>query len=614
MRLIKIITIITLLYTMSSARCTKVNIDIRDINIVDFVKLISKIEKKNILISNKINGKVNFISSKKLCKEELSTLLEYTLSSKGYTLIKSGGIYRIVKIADSSKYNLPVISSQNLGSYSQMITKVFNVKNENVDYIASKIRHFLSKSAKLVTSNLSNSIIITDYSSNIKTIRSVIDLIQRNKAKSIELVLLKNIKAKETVGELKNVAKTVFNEKVENEKVEILENKSINSIMIIGKEDNVKYIKKYLLMLDESGKKNEYIVDVTYLKNAEAKDISKMLKEIVDKKKYIDETQKPHISVDESSNFIVLMGPKNEIEYIKSIISKLDIDRQQVYVKARIVEVNMAKAKELGVKYGLEGGGVTSDGLLNFSGNIGSTGTAAIQAGTLGATLTSSLGDISKGLLLGVSINMLKNGGAGNVVSEPSLLCMNNKESSIYVGETRSIKSGTTTTTTGNIDNYKREDIGLKLSIKPRISNSKKVTLDISATLEDIGTTSTNDQPDTTKKEVKTTAILINGESIIIGGLVRNKHTKEVNKVPILGDIWGLGWLFKYEHEKVEKANLVIVLTPYIISKTSDLSTLRMELESLSILEYKVQKEIEKNLKIDKNNKDDGFIDESDEL
>jgi general secretion pathway protein D len=597
MRIYRLIISLILIVSITQAKCTKINIDLRDLDIKDFIKLTAKIQRKNILITAPIKGKVNLISAKKVCKEDLIDILQYSLSSQGLTLVKSGSIYRVIKLVNCATQNLPV-TSKTMGKYSQMVTKVVKVKSENVDYVASKVRHFLSKSAKLVTSTVNNSIIITDYPANIKTIENIIKLIQDKAQKSVELVLLNNIKAETTVNELQNVVKNVFNDKVATEKVEIIANKNINSIMLVGKKENVAYIKNYLLSMDKKGKRSEYIVDVVYLKNAEAKDMAKLIHEIVDKKKYLDETKKPHISVDENSNFIVMMGPRNQVEYIKQIISKLDKDRQQVYIKARIIEVNLAKANKLGVKYGLEGGSVTSEGLLNVGANFGGE---ILPANTLGTALsTSFLGSsasLAQGLILGISVNMMKDGGAANLVSEPSLLCLNNKESSIYAGETISIITGTTTTTTGTSNTTKREDIGLKLTVKPRISSDNKVTLNIHTVLEDVKAADTQKRIlDTTKKEIKTTAILNNGESIIIGGLVKEKRTKVINKVPFLGDIWLLGWLFKYEEVTLSNVNLVVVLTPYIISKSSDLSSLRAQLEALTLIETKVQKKVEKAL------------------
>ncbi len=162
---------------------------------------------------------------------------------------------------------------------------------------------------------------------------------------------------------------------------------------------------------------------------------------------------------------------------------------------------------------------------------------------------------MSSGLALGASINLLKQSGALDIVSEPSILAINNKESSIYVGETISIKVSSSVTDGGTVkENFEREDVGLTLKVKPRISNETKVILDIETTLEGVKTTQTiSGNADTSKKQIKTTAILNNGESVIIGGLIENKSEKTEQKVPVLGDVPLFGELFKNSVENAKK-------------------------------------------------------------
>lgn len=333
--------------------------------------------------------------------------------------------------------------------------------------------------------------------------------------------------------------------------------------------------------------KLEKVVEVIYLKNTESKNILKIITNIISNKEYKNKNDKPNISEDEDINAIIVIAKKADLKYIKELIEKLDKNRQQVYVQARIIEISGQKTKEIGIKYGLIGAKSNSSGLLTFAANMGGDIVAA-NTSTIGLNLP----NLNKGLALGATINLLNQNGAANIVSEPSLLCINNKESSIYVGETRSIKTGTTTTTGGNInDTYNRIDIGLTLKVKPRISNNNKVLLEISTKLEDVGQTTTNGQPNTTKKDLVTTAIVDNGESIILGGYIKSKKEYRVDKVPFLGDIPILGELFKNNKEFNDKINLVIIITPYIVPKSKNLSFVRENLAKLKQLEEQYTKD-----------------------
>ena len=591
MRLNKIILVLIIISSIVfGSSKEQININFKGLKINDLIKITSKIINKNILLTYKVNGTVDFISNKPVYKEDILNILIYVLEEKGYTVIENAGMLRVVRINDVAKYNAPVYSDTSNIRTTQILTEVFVVKHSNVDYISSKIRHLISKSAKLVTDKNSNSIVLTDFLSNIKTVKQVIKIISEDSKKTIEIINLKNIQATAIVSDIKNVAKTVFNEKIQKEKVAILVNKDTNAIMFVGKKSNVKFLKEYLLDIEKKGSLVEKTVEVIYLKNAESKNIIKILTSIIANKKYKDANNKPFASTDEESNSIILMGQKEELKYFTTLINKLDIDRQQVYVKAKIIEISELKTKDVGIKYGLAGFSAGSAGLATMSSTL--NGGNPIDLASIGNAGGLDINTMSKGLSLGMTLNLLNQNGAADIVSEPSLLCINNKQSSIYVGETRSIKTGTTTSTGGvSSDVYKREDIGLTLKVKPRISNGNKVLLEISTKIEDVGQTTTNGQPNTSKKNIETTAIVNNGESIILGGYIKSKKENTVDKVPFFGDIPLIGSLFRNNREIDDKINLVIIITPYIIPKSKDLTYVRNQLAQLKLLENKYTKD-----------------------
>lgn len=245
---------------------------------------------------------------------------------------------------------------------------------------------------------------------------------------------------------------------------------------------------------------------------------------------------------------------------------------------------------QIGISYGVFAGSANSNGLTAFSSSLnGGSDSISLVKEAIGLDIP----DITSGLALGASLNLLKQNGALDIVSEPSILAINNKESSIYVGETISIKTSSSVTDGGTTrENFQREDVGLTLKVKPRISNETKVTLEINTILEGVKTTKTiSGNADTSKKEVKTTAILNNGESVIIGGLIENKIETTNQKVPVLGDIPLFGELFKNDISNNKKNNLVVIVTPYMIPKTKDITFIRNKLSQLKSLEDKYLEE-----------------------
>ena len=483
----------------------EINVNFKDLKISDLVKITSKIINKNILITQEIEGTIDFIPNKPVNKNELIKILYMTLEDKGYTLFEDNDVLRVLKLSE--------------------------IKKET------------------------------------------------------SLIKLKNVKADFAKKSLDELSKSIL-----NQNLSIVENILDNSITLIGEKKDVEYLSKYIKNIDENSVSLKKEVKVINLKNIDASNILKILEDIISKKENIDSVNKPVISLDNESNSIVVMGNTEELLYINSLIKELDVEKAQVYVQARIIEVNDELVNQIGISYGIFAGSANNNGLTAFSSSLnGGSDSISLVKEAIGLDIP----DITSGLALGASLNLLKQNGALDIVSEPSILAINNKESSIYVGETISIKTSSSVTDGGTTrENFQREDVGLTLKVKPRISNETKVTLEINTILEGVKTTKTiSGNADTSKKEVKTTAILNNGESVIIGGLIENKIETTNQKVPVLGDIPLFGELFKNDISNNKKNNLVVIVTPYMIPKTKDITFIRNKLSQLKSLEDKYLEE-----------------------
>lgn len=430
------IVLLLVFYALNLYSNDEININFKDIKVDDLIKITSKITKRNILVTQIINEKVDYIPTQKITKENLFDILETTLKEKGYFLVDEKGVLKV-------------------------------------------------------------------------------------------------------------------------KKVEII-------------------------------KDEEQFTEVISLKNVDGVNIIKILDDIVNKK-YINKPTKPFVSLDLESNSLVVMASKDELKQIKDLIQELDKEKAQVYVQAKIIEVNNELVNKIGISYGIINASARSDGINAISSNLNGGSNAIKEAvDTLGIRMSDV--NIKSGLALGASLNLLQQNGALDIVSEPSILAIDNKESSIYVGEKISVEISSTLTDGGlQRTNYEREDIGLTLKVKPRISSDTKLTLEINTLLEGIKSTSVSagQNPDTLKKEIKTAAILNNGESVIIGGLIENKNETIEQKVPVLGDIPLFGGLFKNDSKMNKKNNLVIIVTPYMIPKSKDITYIREQLSELKKLEDK---------------------------
>ncbi len=395
------------------------------------------------------------------------------------------------------------------------------------------------------------------------------------------IIKLNNLKASEAKKKIDLISAMKFNK--EEQKIAIIEDENNNSLTLLGQKKDLKFLSDYIRTIDNTNISNKKDIKIFPLKNVEASTVVKILEEIINKKEFITPNDKPLFSIDNESNSIVIMGFAEEISQIDELIKELDKEKTQVYVQARIIEVNDELVNQIGVSYGIFGARASNNVLSSFSSSLNNADIPTLSIEGL------KIPDLTSGLALGASLNLLKQNGALDIVSEPSILAINNKESSIYVGETISIKVSSSVTDGGTVkENYEREDVGLTLKVKPRISNDTKVTLEIEAILEGVKTTQTiSGNADTSKKQIKTTTILNNGESVIIGGLIENKIESTNQKVPVLGDIPLFGELFKNNINNSKKNNLVIIVTPYLIPKTKDITFVRNKLSELKNLEDK---------------------------
>lgn len=333
------------------------------------------------------------------------------------------------------------------------------------------------------------------------------------------------------------------------------------------------------------------------------------------------------INADPYTNALIITAEPSDYESLLSVINRLDIRRPQAFVETMILEVNIDKASELGLS--ANGGGSVGNAKLFGATTFGSNSslfpsanpqniqgfTSILQGPTFnlpigGETLTiPSYGGFFKAL---------QTNGIINVLSTPNILTQDNSEAEIVVGRVVPfITAQGRDINNQPINQVQREDVATTLKIKPQINSSDELTLDIVQESQDIipGADIASFGPTTSKRSAKTTVLVKDGQTITIGGLISDRITESEGKVPILGDIPILGWLFRNKTKERNKTSLVIFVTPYIIRYPEDLERISLEKneERLEFLrQNKLEghpdlkmREIEKKLKLkDQKDKD----------
>ncbi|KAF0814274.1 Type II secretion system protein D [Andreprevotia sp. IGB-42] len=289
------------------------------------------------------------------------------------------------------------------------------------------------------------------------------------------------------------------------------------------------------------------------------------------------------IQADPMTNALILTAPENVYNNLRSVVDKLDMRRAQVYVEAMIAEVNVSKVGEFGVQWLLGGGndnvagiGFSSLGLLtnSLSNIIGAVinkdPTALGTGGTFGIVNGNPFSETGKTPTLGILATALQNTGNANILSTPNLLTLDNEEAQIMVGKNIPIVTGTQSSTGSNPNPFttvERKDIGITLKIKPQVSEGGSITLSVYQEVSDIDDTVKTSGAGiaTTKRAIESKVLVDNGQIIVLGGLIEDKLSNGSNKIPGLGDIPGLGTLFRYDTRQWQKTNLMVFLRPVVL-------------------------------------------------
>jgi general secretion pathway protein D len=629
MKFTKLLLVLLLAVTLGlQAEEEKVDVNFRDLSVKDFIEMVGKITQKNILINSELKGKVNFVSTTPIRKSSLIPLANSILAGKGLTLVDQGDYYQVVKANEAAGEGLSV--SQAIGDGNTMQTVMFPLKNTNASVIRAKIKPLLHKNAKVISFKDNNLLSVTAYPKTLRAIEKIINAIEKKGHKNSAFIKLKYANIKDVYPNIVNMSKKLFPKAIASEQVDIFKDDATNTIILVGKNANMHKMVNYIKRLDVRGDSTTQQMYVIPLKNSNVEDMQKILSQLVSQMNSITPAkptkggkppQKAMVVSDVERNALVILADGEQIKNIRRTISRLDVPKPQVYVKAKIVEINTDLASQVGVRWGFEGGKITSQGLFTLAANAGAPSSMMISQNLLGFLNTENFegydqngnpiysnertfsfdSGISEMFAIGAKLDLLKDNGAAHILSEPSVLCINNKEASIYVGRTQSILTQAQQSTVGQgniINNYSREDIGITLKVKPRLSSNNKVSLEVETTIEDVLPTATApaDRPTTTKRKVLTNAIVNNGETIILGGLIKNAGGKNVTSVPVLGDIPVLGVFFRSKGNVVRKINVVIYLTPYIVRKSGDLKRLRTTLAELEDVQNRYNAYIRKAL------------------
>ncbi len=570
-------------------------LNLRQADINGLIEIVSEETGINFIVDPRVRGEVNVVSGQPIRRGELYDLFLAVLKSYGFSAVTgSGGVVRIVPEVQAKENEVPSLSAETRGD--EMITHVIPVRHISAGQLVRILRPLVPKGGHLAAAAESNSLVIADTAANVRRIQGLIERIDQESMDGVEIVPLEHASALEVVRIAQGLEGGSESEDF-TKRARVIADERTNSVILRGDPESRATLRTMIQRMDVPGQGGD--TQVHYLRYAKAEQVAEVLRGIAEGRNRQGETattgdpnagmssmggssqSQVRIQHHESTNSVVVHGPAELSREMASIIRQLDIRRAQVLVEAVIAEVSYDRAKELGVQWGVgnESGGV---GIINFNRNgRGLVNLAGAVRGYLDGNITTppsfpdggSFGGIASigSTQIALLVNALQGDSSSNILSTPSLLTLDNEEAEIVVGQNVPFIVGRSVENSGQaFDTIQREDVGIKLRIRPQINEGNAVRLEISQEVSQIAPGASGAADIITNKRSLNTHVMVDdNELIVLGGLIDDQMVETRDKVPGLGDIPGLGRLFRYDTAELQKRNLMVFLRPVIVRDTA---------------------------------------------
>lgn len=592
-------------------------LNVQGADIRAFIQDVARTTGRTFIVDPAVTGSVTVTSQRALSRTELFEVFLSTLRANGLVVTPtSSGAYRISPAQGAAQ------GPSTVGS-ERFSTQVFQLRNIDAASAAETIRPLVGPQGQVLANPSGNSVVVADFADNLSRIRSLIQRIDVDRA-SFDVVTLENSSAAEIAGVLAQVLTPPGGQPGQG-MVSVTPVASSNSVILRGDPAAVARARPLVEDLDRRARSADD-VKVVFLQHANAEQLLPVLQQIVGQPVTAASAtatpaaargtgeaaapspqvaapaapvagQKASIARFPGANALVISASADTQRMLAEVIRQLDSRRQQVLIEAIVVELGDTAVRELGVQWLLAGSDGNPIGLTNYSDRSAplvpiAGGAAAGQLdkddplreqlqnlalnSLLGANgfIGGGGGRIGSDGLFGFIINAAKSDEGSNLLQTPSLMTLDNEEATILVGQEVPITTGEALLD-GNSNPFRttqRQDIGVKLIVKPQINAGGSITLFLRQEVSSINGVLTNSASDLVlnKRELETTLVVDDGEIAVAGGLLDQNDRLSVDKVPGLGDIPVLGNLFKSTSRQRGRTNLMVFIRPTIIRTPGD--------------------------------------------
>ena len=615
-------------------------------NIDAVARTMATLTGRNVVVDPRVKGTITLTTESPVTPAVAYNQFLSILRLQGFTVVSSAGLDKIVPEADA-KLQGGAVSTDAAVSGGQIATTIFRLNFENANNLLPILRPLISPNNTINVNPGNNSLVITDYADNLKRLGRIIAALDVANATDVELIPVRYASVTDVAPLLtrlldNSAAGAGPTAEASYRTTVIAEPRSNSLIVRAANAARLELVKSLVKNLDtptlhgpngDAG--NIYVV---YLKNADATRLATVLRAAMTGGSTSGggtggaggagtpalvntSAQQPstgatgamgqssaatapitpsaapstggQIQADPASNSLIITASEPQYRQLRAVIEKLDARRAQVYVESLIAEVNMDKAAEFGVQWQGPIGG-KGDSLIGLLGtNFGSGNKNILQLSTQadGTVLPSTgfnLGGVARSngvYFLGFLANFLQTSGAGNILSTPNLLTLDNEEAKIVIGQNVPFVTGqftNTGATNGSVNPFQtieRKDVGLTLRVKPQISENGTVKMAIFQEVSSVQPGSVNSATGliTNKRSIESNVLVEDGSIVVLGGLLSDEYAGNQEQVPGLGNIPILGNLFKSESRSRKKTNLMVFLRPVVVRDAAATNSLSMD-------------------------------------
>ena len=611
----------------------KITLNFEDARVSGILDYLSDKAGLVIIADSYPSGRINLVSKQALSIPEVITLINTILKDQGYAAIQTDRTLKLVSIGEAKYLNIPVTSGNDpdaIAETDDIVTHIIPIRHADATKLKEDISPLISDDTIISSNEASNSLIITDTKANIKRIIKIVKSVdtQMSSVTDVKVFLLEYADAESTADLINNVfeqqTSSSDNSRNQNPFMRMMggrggpmggrgggesdtssstsgatnvpviadSDERTNAVVVSGPADVLEVIAQVVKELD-SNPDEERSLFVYKLKYADADNIKEKLNSLFQELEDINEqntrnsggggrnfgrnesssssssdvSDEVYIESDEDTNALIIMTSSKNYDKIKAVVEELDVPIPQVLIKVLIAELTMTDGTDIGVNWEFLVDERNSSDMVS---NLFSYYSPTASEGLVTQIIS---GDLD------VTLRALEENGTLNILSRPYIMTSNNKTAMINVGQQYPYITDSQTTTENTVNNtIEYQTIGITLEVTPNINIDQLVIMDVKPEIiepqDSANSVEISEGLNATVFDTRTAECSVavpNGQTVVIGGLMKDKETESVEKVPLLGDLPLLGGAFKRTKTETQKTELLIFLTPQVAKDIDDL-------------------------------------------